>query len=137
MKKYPRYESILRMFEEANNCECSFDNLTKVRLQNFVDYMLEKVSNNSARQYAAKFKAVLNIYSEEEDLPRDYAKILTLREEKSSEVYLTDEDLEKLKAYRCCSDTEITVLNQFLIGVYSGARHSDYITFDESNVSEG
>ena len=46
----------------------------KVRLQAFVDYMEERLAPNSVRQYAAKLKAVLNLYNEEVELPKDYNK---------------------------------------------------------------
>ncbi len=37
LKKYPKYNCILLDFEAANGCECSFENLTKLRLQTFAD----------------------------------------------------------------------------------------------------
>ena len=53
----------------------------KVRLQTFVDYMEERLAPNSVRQYA-KLKAVLNLYNEEVELPKDYNKILSVKCEK-------------------------------------------------------
>ena len=41
--KYPAYMNILRMFEAANLCEATWENLTKVRLQKFIDYMNERL----------------------------------------------------------------------------------------------
>lgn len=38
LEKYPKYEIILRMYEEANGCECTFESLSKIRLQKFIDY---------------------------------------------------------------------------------------------------
>ena len=37
LEKYPKYEIILRMYEEANGCECTFESLSKIRLQKFID----------------------------------------------------------------------------------------------------
>lgn len=99
LKKYPKYEIILRMFEEANGCPATWGNLSKVRLQSFVDYMVERMAQSSARQYAAKFKAVLNLYSEEVELPGGYMKVLTIKDEKPVPVWLNDDELEKLSAY--------------------------------------
>ncbi len=64
LKKYPKYEIILRLFEEANNCPITWRNLSKVRLQVFVDYMSQRLAPNSVRQYCAKLKAVLNLFSD-------------------------------------------------------------------------
>ena len=97
MEKYPKYEIILRMYEEANGCECTFESLSKIRLQKFIDYMSGRVAKSSARQYAAKFKAVLNLYSEE------FHIIVTLRD---SIITLSDlmlfipDFVTKLQVYR-------------------------------------
>ena len=93
LEKYPKYEIILRMYEEANGCECTFESLSKIRLQKFIDYMSGRVAKSSARQYAAKFKAVLNLYSEEFHIPNDYIKILNLRNEKCVSIWLNDGEL--------------------------------------------
>ena len=103
LEKYPKYEIILRMYEEANECECTFESLSKIRLQKFVDYMSGRVAKSSARQYAAKFKAVLNLYSEEFHIPNDYIKILNLRNEKCVSVWLNDLELERLAGYKAKS----------------------------------
>ena len=71
LEKYPKYGVILRMFEEANGCAAEWGELSKLRIIRFTEYMGERVSPNSARQYAAKLKAVLNRYSDEVKLDFD------------------------------------------------------------------
>lgn len=132
--KYPAYDNILRMFEAANLCEAKWENLTKVRLQKFIDYMNERLSPNSVNQYAAKLKAVLNLYSDEVILPRGYARVLTPRKVNVQNVYLTEGEIQKIVCYRAKNDRESLVQAQFVIGVLSLARHSDYCNFDESNI---
>lgn len=134
MSKYPAYENILKMFEAANLCEATWENLTKVRLQKFIDYMNERLSPNSVNQYAAKLKAVLNLYSDEVLLPRGYAKVLTPRKVNVQNVYLTEAEIQKIVNYQAKNDREALVQAQFIIGVLSLARHSDYCNFDESNI---
>lgn len=51
----------------------------KSPIADFVDYMEERLAPNSVRQYAAKLKAVLNLYNEEVELPKDYNKILSVK----------------------------------------------------------
>lgn len=51
----------------------------KSPIAGFVDYMEERLAPNSVRQYAAKLKAVLNLYNEEVELPKDYNKILSVK----------------------------------------------------------
>ena len=133
--KYPKYaDNILRMFEAANLCEATWENLTKVRLQAFVDYMGERIAPNSVSQYATKLKAVLNLYSDEVELPRGYDKVLSPKKEKVQNVFLTEEEIQRIVAYSPRNDREALVQAQFIIGVLTLARHSDFMTFDESNV---
>lgn len=134
MAKYPKYDNILRMFEAANLCEATWDNITKVRLQKFIDYMNERLSPNSVNQYAAKLKAVLNLYSDEVILPRGYAKVLTPRKVATTAVYLTEEELQRLIAYSPRNQHEEYVRDIFIICSYGGMRHSDAVNLNESNI---
>lgn len=134
MSKYPTYENILKMFEAANLCEATWENLTKVRLQKFIDYMNERLSPNSVNQYATKLKAVLNLYSDEVTLPRGFAKVLTPKKTAVQNVYLTEEEIQKIVDYTPKNDRESLVQAQFILGVLTLARHSDFCNFDESNI---
>lgn len=134
LQKYPAYNNILRMFEAANLCEVTWENITKVRLQRFVDYMAERLSPNSVNQYATKLKAVLNLYSDEVLLPRGFAKVLTPRKTAVQNVYLTEEEIQKIVEYEPKNDREKLVQAQFIIGAKTLARHSDFVNFDESNI---
>lgn len=137
LAKYPKYGIILRMWEEANGCECSFENLSKVRISKFVDYMEGRMAKSSARQYAAKFKSVLNLYSEEYAIPSDYIKLLNVKNEKCAAIWLTEDELERINAYKVKSPNERLVQSQFLIGAYSGMRRSDFARITEENMSGG
>lgn len=134
LAKYPKYSNILRMFEAANLCDATWDNITKVRLQKFVDYMNERLSPNSVNQYATKLKAVLNLYSDEVILPRGFARVLTPRKCAVQNVYLTEEEIQRIVNYEAKNDREALVQAQFMLGVLTLARHSDFMQFDESNV---
>lgn len=134
LQKYPAYNNILRMFEAANLCEVTWENITKVRLKRFVDYMAERLSPNSVNQYATKLKAVLNLYSDEVTLPRGFAKVLTPKKTAVQNVYLTEEEIQKIVDYTPRNNREALVQAQFIIGVLSLARHSDFVNFDESNI---
>ena len=121
LAKYPKYEIILNMYSRANDCPATWENLSKVRLQTFVDYMEERLAPNSVRQYAAKLKAVLNLYNEEVELPKDYNKILSVKNVRSTNVWLTDEELERIITYAPKNTNEQLVRTQFLIGAFTGA----------------
>lgn len=134
-QKYPSdAPRILPSFEAANQCPATWENLTKYRLQNFVNYLAERLAPNSVHQYCTKFKAVLNLYSESVILPRDFARVLTPRKQPTTKVWLTEEELKTLHDYEPRTKNEKLVRDQFLIGCYTGARHSDFIRFDETNI---
>lgn len=132
-EKYGKYMNILTMFEAANLCEATWENITKVRLQRFIDYMDERLSPNSVNQYATKLKAVLNLYSDEVTLPRGFAKVLTPKKVASTAVYLTEEELQKLIGYEPKNERELYVRDMFIICSYVGCRHSDGVRLTESN----
>lgn len=132
-QKYPQSLVILKMFEAANLCDATWENLTKVRLQKFVDYMGERLSPNSVNQYAKKLKAVLNLYSEEVALPKGFAKVLTTRGCTSTAVFLTEDELQRLIDYTPKNERELYVRNLFVICSFIGCRHSDVLNLNESN----
>lgn len=134
LAKYPDRANILKMFEAANLCEATWENITKVRLQRFIDYMAERLSPNSVSQYATKLKAVLNLYSDEVVLPRGFAKVLTPRKCASTAIYLTEDEIQKLIDYTPRNIRELYVRNLFVISCFAGCRHSDGVNLTESNI---
>lgn len=138
ISKYPKNKNVLGYFEKANGVECTWENLTKVRLKHFVDYMFTSgIAKNSVRTFCAKFKSVLTAYNEEVTLPKDYDKILQIRRDASQHTYLTPSDIEKLRRYIPLTEKEKVVKNRFLLGCVTGARHSDYEKFTQNNISGG
>lgn len=132
-KKFPKNHKILEYFEIANECECSWDNLTKVRLQNYADYLKDELSPNTAKSYCSKLKTILNLYIDEVNLPKGFEKVLNIRKDASEQTYLTPEEITKVMEYEPRKTSEWIVRNQFVIGCLTGARHSDYIRFSRRN----
>lgn len=136
-EKYPKYGNILTMFEKANECNADWNELSKLRLIRFIEYMNERVSPNSARQYAAKLKAVLNRYSEEIKLGFDFTSILTLKEQVSVNTFLDEEEISRLIELKIQNYTEKLIRDQFVLGCVTGARHSDFSQFTQENIQNG
>lgn len=135
--KYPENHKILEYFEEANQVECTWENLTKIRLQKYVNYLNTKMSPNAVKSYCSKLKTVMTSYNEEVSLPRDYEKVLAIRTDASQHVYLNDEEIRQIINYTPNRFAEKVIKNWFLIGCLTGARHSDYITFTSRNIQDG
>lgn len=135
--KFPKNRKVVEYFEEANGCECTWENLSKVRLQKFVNLLGDNMSPNAVKTYCSKLKSVLTEYNEEVSLPKDYEKVLQIRTDASQHVYLNDAEIRKIMTYAPRTTAEQVIKNWFLIGCLTGARHSDYITFTTSNIQDG
>ena len=136
LAKYPSNGIILKYFAEANGCECTWGNLTKLRLQRFVDCLQSHIAPNSVKTYCSRLKTILTAYNEEIKLPKNYDKVLSIRLDASQHVYLNTNEIKRIIAYEPQTRTEHIIKNWFLIGCLTGARHSDYIRFNESNIRE-
>ena len=135
--KYPKNNKIFDYFVEANGCECTWENLTKLRLQKYVDYISERLAPNTVKTYCARLKTILTTYNEEITLPLDYNKVLQVRKDACENIYLDDDDLKLLMRFEPTILSERIIRNWFLIGCFTGARHSDYIRFSSKNIHDG
>ena len=136
--KYPKYEKLADDFSEANGLkDADWRDITKLNLANFVDYLEETKAQSSVKTYCAMVKSVLNLYSDEVDLPRDYSKILSCKGSPSQNVYLTSDELLSVIAYNPLNDAERYVRDVFCICALVGCRHSDGIRLTKNNVSDG
>jgi len=133
--KYPAYaKRILSTFEKANNCEATWENITKINLDKFVKKLQKEVARSSSKVYCAQFKSVLNLYSDEVDLPKGFAEMLSIKNDRSQNVFLTDKEIQRLIDYVPISDSERLIRNQFVLSCLCGARHSDVVMLTEENI---
>ena len=72
LEHYPKRGKILQFFEKANKCPCDWENFSKINLNRFKDYLLKKLAPNSAKQYIQIFKAVVNRYIDNFDMPTNW-----------------------------------------------------------------
>ena len=80
------------------------------------------------------FKSVLGLYSDEVELPKDYAKILSVKGCVSQNTWLTDEEIERLINYDPKGTIERLARNQFVIACVTGMRYSDIIKLTKENI---
>lgn len=136
--KYKNYAGNIRdRFVDFTKVPFTWENITIPNLIHFVQGCNATLAPNTARYYCAMLKASLHNYEGLVNLPSRYMDVLTLKKEKSIEVYLTKKEVRMLVEYlpSCETASEQNVLKQFLIGVFTGARHSDYMHFDASNLT--
>lgn len=136
--KYPATANkVLSFFSEATGTDAEWTDITKPNIAQFVDYMQTKLAASSVRTYCAQLKSVLNVYSDELDLPKGWERMLSTKDEASEQVYLTDGELRNVIEY--CPDTKIeaVVQQQFILSALVGARHGDIAKLDETNIRDG
>jgi integrase len=127
--------ALLRYLQE---CELNeWADLTKANLNDFRDYVTERVAQSTARTYFAVFKAILKRYEDDIDFCKDYALILKAKNEKPVKTYLTMRELERLERVIPSTANEQYVLDEFLIGAYTGMRISDAREISDENMANG
>ena len=121
-----------------NECGLNdWQDLTKANLNDFRDHVTERVAQSTARTYFAVFKAILKRYEDDVDFCKDYANILKAKIEKPVKTFLTMKDLERLERVEVYNPNEQYVLDEFLIGAYTGMRISDAREISMENMSDG
>ena len=121
-----------------NECGLNdWQDLTKANLNDFRDHVAERVAQSTARTYFAVFKAILKRYEDEVEFCKDYAEILKAKNEKPVKTFLTIKELERLERVEAKNPNEQLVLDEFLIGAYTGMRISDAREISEENMSNG
>lgn len=135
--KYPEWIFILDIFRSATGVKPLWRNLTKVNLQKFVSHMSDRYAPNTVHQYCKRLKAVLNIYSDDVKLPRNWEKLLSPKKVESTAIFLTETELDRLREYQPQSINERFVRNMFLSSAYCGARHVDIMRMNASNIRDG
>ena len=112
LAKYPKYEIILNMYSRANDCPATWRIFQKSDCR-----LLLIIWKNGWHQTlfanTAKLKAVLNLYNEEVELPKDYNKNPFSKNVRSTNVWLTDEELERIITYAPKNTNEQLVRTQF------------------------
>lgn len=127
--------ALLRYLNECQMNEWS--DLTKANLNDFKDHVLERVAQSTAKTYFAVFKAILKRYEDDVDFCKDYADILKAKNEKPVKTYLTMKELERLERVIPHTANEQYVLDEFLIGAYTGMRISDAREISDENMANG
>lgn len=124
--KHPTRVRAYEFFTELCGHTPAWEDITDTRLRLFVEVLLENVCRNSAKTICAELKAIINSYCTDYNIPsRQYAKILTLPSDASEAIYLTRNELAKIRGYRPLSEQESTIVALFMIEALTGARHCD------------
>ena len=130
----PKCGHVLRYLQDAIGVsEVNRNDITKLNMERFGNYLTEKVSPNSARTYAAIFMAFLSRFNEEGLIPCKDPKI-RIKAVPSQHVALTYDEIRRIDEFVTDNNTESDVRNIFMRGCLTGARYSDAITLSMDNI---
>jgi integrase len=133
--KYPQNGIIADKWLTATGTPFSWESLTKPNMAAFSQWLCANMARSSARNYCAKLKAAIEPYTDEITMPRDWRKFLTVKDDESQHVYLTEAEIRRIIDYKPDTMTEATVQQQFILGCLTGARHGDYSRFTQANIT--
>ena len=135
LRKNYKYYGIILQIEKIIGKRPAWADFTRSNIREIVEYYLSECAQSSARTYLALIKSALNDCENKEGIPcREYAAELSVKNIPSVAVYLTMEEIEKLEHYKPESESERTILAQFLCSCFTGARHSDILQMTEENI---
>lgn len=138
-KVQPNHVFLLRYMREALDVEqVEWSDLTTLNLSKIRDHICRKVKGNSSSTYLGILKAFLAKYSDEKIIPcKNPNKELKAKRVPSQNIYLTEDEIERIERYQPKSDCERDVKVAFLIECYLGARRSDVEEITADNIVDG
>ncbi len=135
VKKSPNtkvaWENTLKYIVAFQGKKLAFENLNELWLERFTKYLLQNVSQNSARTYLQKISTALNQAVKEKIISfNPYHHTDTLKKEEKEVVFLEKDEIKKIIETDFFNNE---VKNAFLFGCYTGLRFSDIksLTWDQ------
>lgn len=133
----PQYAYLIPRIAAIIGHTPDWSDLTKSNLITIKNSLLERRSANSVRTLMAVINSVMNQVKEEVELPRNYSEAMKVKKQASTSIYLTEVEIERLANVSTKTDYERFTRAMFLLQYYTGARYSDAINIDESNIHDG
>lgn len=114
-----------------------WDDISRSSLFEFHDHLQDNLAPGTARTVSAYAKSLLNRYSDEIALPKDWAKILTAKSSKPMKTYLTEDELRRIADVPVHTMKQMLVKNLFIICAYTGLRVGDAMNLTTENIVDG
>lgn len=133
--KYPRYYGLIERIRRVIGRFPEWEDFTRQNIRDIVEHLKNNCCSSSARTYTAMIRSVLNYNREIANIPcKDFENELRVKNEPHVAIFLTVDELNKLERFKPENEREDVILAQFLVGCYTGARHSDILCMNEDNI---
>lgn len=135
--KNPMRTSVLNVFRDMLGHVPEWSDLTDRNLEDLKDELSKTMCNNTLHNRFAELKAVINENIYEENIPsKRFTKVLKAKEEPPQNIYLSENEIERIHNYSPQSDYEEYVRKIFMIEALTGARNVDSKRLNRSCVHE-
>ncbi len=128
------YTSTYNYLKSFTNGKLDFSQVDKKFCNDFKEYLLNKVSPNTAHTYFSRLKAVLNIAVEKEIIDTNPSRFIQIKKIDTAREFLTLEEIRKLNATPCPNEE---TKQGFLFSCFTGLRFSDIEKLTFNDVREG
>lgn len=135
--KYPNRQNVINHWEQATETPFEWKSVNKRTIMQFKRVMQDKISISSLRLYCAYMRATINENNDIARIPADVIAAFTSRNDKPQNVFLTMEEISKLANIQLFRIGDLIVRDSFLLEALTGARRSDCIGLDKSNIHNG
>ena len=130
--KYPkRVKQLMHIIDIVGHTP-TWEDITDEVVKDFVDETKERMAVSSSRTICAEFKAFLN-ENKKKIAASEYNDMLTLDNEKSQFIYLTNSEVDRFIAYRPRGKKERFCYRNFCVELLTGARLCDCKTLTIHN----
>lgn len=135
--KYPMRTSVMNVFRDMLGHVPTWEDITDTNLKDLRDELAKTMCNNTLHNRFAELKAVINDNVNEVEIPtKRFSKILKAKEEPPQNIYLSEEEIEKIHNYVPTTNNEQYVRKIFMIEALTGARNCDSVRMNRSHVHE-
>lgn len=122
---YRKYELVRDIFFDKFNKEDEVTTITPSSIQSFYIHLQQMYSTATAASYIAKTKTIVEFGMDNDKIKINPFQNLKVRREKKEIMYLTNEEIERLKTTDLMSPSLDRVRDCFLFQVYSGLSYID------------
>ncbi len=124
---------LARFISFAGGDTVVFGQLTRGYLENFKDYLLSEVSQNTAQKYFSILKTALYHAVRHDIILQNPAQFITIKKVDTLPKFLTLEEVRRLAATAC---ENRNVRNAFLFSCFTGLRYGDILTLTWDKVKD-
>lgn len=139
--QYEKFVSLLEDYQNEIGEKLQLRNIRISDMKSFVDYLeTENYQSSTIERHIGRFRFFMNRALEHDiELSKSYKQRIYFEKDDDIEgVYLNEREIQKIVNHDFSDNYELEITKQnFIIGIHTGLRISDFLRLDTSNMSDG